>query len=216
MYSKDNAENFNDIVQYVERQLRPHMLKYLGAIKEIEAIMDVLKEDFRMKYSYNPIEHVKSRLKTPASIVKKAMKNNLSLDIETILEEIKDIAGVRIICTFTDDIYRIVEIFKSNPEIKILTIKDYVTNPKPSGYASYHLIIQVPVFLTSGREYVTIELQIRTMAMDFWSCLEHKIKYKFEGDIPEEVKEDLRKSAKAVIDLDQKMLDLHKIVNSDE
>lgn len=209
-------EEFKNLVYLITKDFQPYALKYIAAMKEMETKLEILREDFRVKYSYNPIEHIKTRLKKPDSIIKKAIKNNVELKMNSLLKEINDIAGVRVICTFIEDIYRIVELLKRNPSIKILREKDYVANPKPSGYSGYHLIVEIPVFLTNGEEYVPIEIQIRTMAMDFWACLEHKIKYKFDGDIPENVKDDLRKSAKSVADLDKKMLGLHKIVNQDE
>lgn len=199
----------------LKNEIRLKSTMYNAAMKEMATKIEILREDFKLKNKYNPIEHIKSRLKTPESIIAKANKKGLALNMEDITREIRDIAGVRIVCSFTHDIYTIAEVLRKNIDMEVIEIKDYVQNPKPSGYTSYHMIVQIPVSLTTGKEIVPVEIQIRTIAMDFWASLEHKIKYKYSCDIPESVKEDLRECSEKIKCLDHKMLSLYKVVTED-
>lgn len=199
----------------LKNEIRLKSAMYNAAMKEMATKIEILREDFKLKNKYNPIEHIKSRLKTPESIISKANKKGLALNMEDITREIRDIAGVRIVCSFTHDIYTIAEVLRKNIDMEVIEIKDYVQNPKPSGYTSYHMIVQIPVSLTTGKEIVPVEIQIRTIAMDFWASLEHKIKYKYSCDIPESVKEDLRECSEKIKCLDHKMLSLYKVVTED-
>ena len=194
-------------------QIRHKHALYNAAVKEMTTKIEIFREDFKLKNKYNPIEHIKNRVKTTESIIGKAKKKNIPLTIDAITTEIKDIAGVRIICSFTEDIYKIAEIIKNNIDMEILEIKDYIKNPKPSGYTSYHMIVNLPVHLTTGIETVVVEIQIRTIAMDFWASLEHKIKYKYNGEVPDYVKNDLKECADKIEHLDKKMLSLYKVVS---
>lgn len=199
----------------LKNEIRLKSTMYNAAMKEMATKIEILREDFKLKNKYNPIEHIKSRLKTPESIIAKANKKGLALNMEDITREIRDIAGVRIVCSFTHDIYTIAEVLQKNIDMEVIEIKDYVQNPKPSGYTSYHMIVKIPVSLTTGKEIVSVEIQIRTIAMDFWASLEHKIKYKYSCDIPESVKEDLRECSEKIKCLDHKMLSLYKVVTED-
>ena len=170
-------------------------LIYSSALKEIGTKLEILNDEFQHVHRYNPIEHIKSRLKTSESIVKKLKKNGYESTIANMVEYVNDIAGIRVICSFTSDIYRIAEMISNQSDIKILSVKDYIANPKPSGYKSYHMLITVPIFLSDRIVDAKVEIQIRTVAMDFWASLEHKIHYKFEGNAPEYIKQELdRKS----------------------
>ena len=177
-------------------------------------VLGILNDEFMIIHKHNPVEHIKSRIKTPESIIKKLNNKNCELTIENMMEYIRDIAGIRIVCSFLPDIYEIVEIIKKSNNIKILEEKDYIKNPKTSGYSSYHLIVEVPVSLSNGTEYVKAEIQIRTVAMDFWASLEHKIQYKFSGIIPAEVEEALLKNSKIINNLDIQMSDLNDVVKN--
>ncbi|MCL6459465.1 MAG: GTP pyrophosphokinase family protein, partial [Gorillibacterium sp.] len=163
-------------------------------------------------HNYNPIEHMKSRLKNPESIIAKLKRKNLDITIANARAHIHDIAGVRIICSFTTDIYQIAELLSRQTDVTVLRVKDYIQFPKPNGYRSVHMLIMIPVFLTDRVEQVPVEIQIRTIAMDFWASLEHKIYYKFEKAIPRRITDQLKESATLIDDLDKRMLALNKEV----
>ena len=184
-------------------------LLYNAALHQMETKMEILNEEFQHVHQYNPIEHIKSRIKTPESIVKKLKRNGYDSTIENMVNHVNDIAGIRIICSFTSDIYRIADMIKHQQDIQVLTVKDYITYPKTSGYKSYHMIITIPVYLSDRKVDTKVEIQIRTVAMDFWASLEHKINYKFEGDVPAHISQELVECAKMVSDLDDKMLQLN-------
>ena len=184
-------------------------LVYSAALRQIETKMEILNEEFQHVHQYNPIEHIKARIKTPESIVKKLKRHGLESTIDNMITHINDIAGIRIICSFTSDIYRIADMIRTQRDIKVIAIKGYITFPKQSGYRSYHMIVTVPVYLSDRTVDTKVEIQIRTVAMDFWASLEHKIHYKFEGDAPEHIKSELIECAKMVADLDSRMLSLN-------
>ena len=184
-------------------------LIYSAALRQIETKMEILNNEFQYVHQYNPIEHIKARIKTPESIVKKLKRNGYESTIDNMVKYINDIAGIRIICSFTSDIYRIADMIAEQRDIKVLAVKDYITFPKASGYKSYHMIVTVPVYLSDRTVDTTVEIQIRTIAMDFWASLEHKMHYKFEGDAPEHIKSELVECAKMVSDLDARMLSLN-------
>ena len=184
-------------------------LIYNSALKEIGTKLEILNDEFQHVHRYNPIEHIKSRIKSPESIVKKLKKNGYDSTIENMVKYVNDIAGIRVICSFTSDIYRIAEMLINQSDIKVISVKDYIKKPKPSGYKSYHLIVTVPIFLSDRIVDAKVEIQIRTVAMDFWASLEHKIHYKFEGDAPEHIKAELIECARMVADLDSRMLSLN-------
>ena len=185
-------------------------LIYSAALRQIETKMEILNDEFQHVHQYNPIEHIKARIKTPESIVKKLKRNGYESTIENMVKYINDIAGIRIICSFTSDIYRIADMISEQRDIKVIAVKDYITFPKASGYKSYHMIVTVPVYLSDRTVDTKVEIQIRTVAMDFWASLEHKIHYKFEGDAPEHIKSELVECAKMVSDLDARMLSLNE------
>ena len=185
-------------------------LIYNAALKQMETKMEILNNEFQHVHQYNPIEHVKSRMKTPESIVKKLKRHGYESTIENMVEYINDIAGIRIICSFTSDIYRIVELIREQKDLKIIATKDYITYPKASGYRSFHMIVTVPVYLSDRIVDTKVEIQIRTVAMDFWASLEHKIHYKLEGDAPDHIRNELIECARMVADLDARMLSLNE------
>ncbi len=188
------------------------VLIYNSALKEVGTKLEILNDEFQHMHQYNPIEHIKSRLKTPQSIVKKLKKNNYESTIENMVKYVNDIAGIRVICSFISDIYRIAEMLIKQKDIRVISVKDYIQNPKPSGYKSYHLIVTIPIFLSDRIVDAKVEIQIRTVAMDFWASLEHKIHYKFEGNVPLHIKQELVECANMSSDLDSKMLALNKEV----
>lgn len=190
------------------------ILLYNSALKQIETKLEILNNEFQHVHRYNPIEHIKSRIKTSESIVKKLKRHGYESTIQNMVQYVNDIAGIRVICSFTSDIYRIAEMIRNQSDIRVIAVKDYIINPKPSGYKSYHMLVTVPVYLSDRIVDTKVEIQIRTVAMDFWASLEHKIHYKFEGNAPDYIKSELIECAKMVSDLDARMLYLNEEVIS--
>ena len=188
------------------------MFLYESALKQMTMKAEMLNDEFVCRYRYNPIEHIKSRLKTADSIVRKLKQDGYEVTIDNMNTRLSDIAGVRIICSFTSDIYQIADVLERQEDVTVLYVKDYIKHPKPNGYKSYHMVVSVPVYLTDGRRDVKVEVQIRSVAMDFWASLEHKIAYKFEGDAPEALLRDLKSCADMVDMLDNKMYSLNKAI----
>ena len=186
------------------------LIVYNAALKQIQTKMEILNDEFQHVHQYNPIEHIKARIKTSESIVKKLKRYGYESTIENMVKYVNDIAGIRIICSFTSDIYRIADMIENQRDIKVESVKDYITYPKASGYKSYHMIVTVPVYLSDRIVDTKVEIQIRTGAMDFWASLEHKMHYKFEGDAPEHIKNELIECARMVSDLDARMLSLNE------
>ena len=192
------------------------MLIYNGALRQIQTKLSILNDEFQHVHNYNPIEHIKARLKTPESIVNKLKRHGYPSTLENMVKYCNDIAGVRVICDFTSDIYKIADMISNQSDIRVLAIKDYLANPKPSGYKSYHMIVTVPVYLSDRIVDTKVEIQIRTIAMDFWASLEHKIQYKFTGDVPSGIAEELLECAKMVSNLDEKMLLLNNEIQESQ
>lgn len=186
------------------------ILVYSSALKEIGTKLEILNDEFQHVHQYNPIEHIKSRIKTSESIVKKLKKHGYESTIDNMIRYINDIAGIRIICSFTTDIYRIAEMLERQSDINILSVKDYIKRPKPSGYKSYHMIVSIPIYLSEKRVDAKVEIQIRTVAMDFWASLEHKIYYKYEGNAPGYFARELQECASIISKLDTKMMSLNE------
>ncbi|MBR6003153.1 MAG: GTP pyrophosphokinase family protein [Lachnospiraceae bacterium] len=187
-------------------------LVYSSALKQINTKLEILNDEFQHVHQYNPIEHIKSRLKTPESIVKKLKKYGQESTIENMVAYVNDIAGIRVICSFTSDIYEIANMISSQSDIKVIEVRDYIKNPKPSGYTSYHMLVTIPIYLSDKIVDTKVEIQIRTVAMDFWASLEHKINYKFEGNVPESIQNELVECAQMVSKLDDRMLLLNEEV----
>ncbi len=200
---------YGEIRNTSEEWKRMQMI-YDAALREINTKLETLNNEFKLQHQYNPIEHMTSRLKSPESIAKKLKRGGRELSVENIVRYINDVAGIRIICSYTTDIYRIARLIAAQEDITVLKIKDYIEHPKPNGYKSYHMIISVPVFLTENVINAKVEIQIRTIAMDFWASLEHKMYYKFEGNAPEHIQRELKECADLVAFLDQKMLTINE------
>jgi putative GTP pyrophosphokinase len=187
---------------------------YNSALKEVRTKVEILNDEFQQVHQYNPIEYIKSRIKTPESIVKKLKRYGYESSIDNMVNYVNDIAGIRIVCSFTSDIYKLAEMIGKQNDLTVISIKDYIKNPKESGYKSYHMLVTVPIFLSDRVIDTKVEIQIRTMAMDFWASLEHKIHYKFEGNVPEHIQSELIECADMVAALDDKMLSLNEEVLS--
>lgn len=188
------------------------MSYYRCAIMEVETKFKVLNEQFSLRYDENPIETIKSRLKSPESIIKKMKKKDLPLTTDAIEEYITDIAGIRIICSFEEDIYKMAKLLLQQDDVVLVEKKDYIEKPKESGYRSLHLIVEIPIFLEDEKRPMKVEVQLRTIAMDFWASLEHKIRYKkdIEPDLLNELSKDLTECALKCADLDRRMADIRK------
>ena len=196
-----------------EREISELMLKYNFALQLLETQFNILIKEFEFKNKYNPVEHVKSRIKSEKSIIDKLNKKGYKVTAKNMIQHVHDIIGIRIVCSFLSDVYDIVDIIKSSKQFKIKEEKDYIKNPKSTGYMSYHLIVLVPIYLNETVEYIEAEVQIRTSAMDFWASIDHKIQYKFPSEIPEEVKNEMFNCAVDIRKLDEKMYQLNEIVN---
>lgn len=188
------------------------MMMYQFALSELETKIEILKEEFHLLHDYNPIEHTKTRLKSPESIMNKLLRKGGGSSFDNIRDKVKDIAGMRITCSFISDIYWIRDMLSSQSDLNIVEVKDYIRDPKPNGYQSLHLLIDVPVYTSDRREMVCVEVQIRTIAMDFWASLEHKIFYKYNGSVPDRLLADLKGAADVANALDIKMESLHREV----
>ncbi len=204
---EENIRTYEDVNEWQNL-----MFLYRSAIREVRARLDTMNDEFQFIYQYNPIEYIKSRIKTPESIVAKLKRDGYESTIQNMVEYVNDIAGVRVVCSFTSDIYRLADMIGRQQGFSIIYIKDFIKHPKESGYRSYHMHILVPVQTSKGVVPTKVELQIRTIAMDFWASLEHKIYYKFEGDAPDYISQDLRACAKIVSNLDEKMLSLNEAI----
>lgn len=207
MIMENAIRNYEDVDSW-----KTIMFLYNSAIKEVGTKLEILNDEFQHVHKYNPIEHIKTRVKTPESIVKKLKRNGYEISIENMVKYVNDIAGVRLICSFSSDIYRLAEMIGNQSDLKVLSIKDYIRSPKESGYKSYHMLVSVPIFLSDSVVDTKVEIQIRTIAMDFWASLEHKIYYKFEGNAPDYISRDLRECADMVSKLDEKMLSLNEAI----
>ncbi len=208
VYHMDNLP----LYVYEQEEWSNMMLLYDSAIKEICTKLEILNNEFKLSQRDNPIEHISSRLKSLDSIARKLRRKERELTVTNVMKYVNDVAGIRVICSFTSDIYRIADAIARQNDIKIITIKDYIKSPKENGYMSYHMIVTVPIFLSDRVEDIKVEIQIRTIAMDFWASLEHKIYYKFKENAPQSVRAELKECADIVAFLDEKMLSINDFV----
>lgn len=184
------------------------MALYESGIQEIRTKLEILQRDARYNQSHNPIESIKSRIKRPMSIIEKMYRKGFPLSLQSMRENLNDIAGIRVICPFIEDIYTVAEMLIRQDDLTVITQKDYIKNPKPNGYRSYHLVLEVPVFLSDRKEPVRVEVQLRTIAMDFWASLEHQIHYKTQCEVPDSVVMELKKCADIIAHTDERMQSL--------
>ena len=195
---------------------RVMMMKYDCALSEIRTKLDVLNKELSLRTQRNPFEAIKMRIKTPLSIYNKLASKGVDFTLENIEKELSDIAGIRVICSFVDDIYMLADCLAKQDDIRVIQKKDYIKKPKKSGYRSLHLIIEIPVFLTQDKEYVKVEVQFRTIAMDFWASLEHKMKYKKDIENAEVITEDLKFSADLINQIDMRMQQIREKIDATE
>lgn len=208
-----NTHPIEQIKQF-KNDITRFMMMYKFALDQLETKIEILKEEFQYLHDYNPIEHTKSRLKSPESIMNKIGRKGCDFTFPSIKAHIKDIAGLRITCSFISDIYRIFDMLRNQRDLTIVEVKDYIENPKPNGYQSFHMIVEVPVYMSDRQEAVCVEIQIRTIAMDFWASLEHKIFYKYNEAVPARLLRELKEAADSATALDRKMERLHKEIET--
>ncbi len=216
--NKQNPYNI-DIEKFIEQFYGFIQINHLydSAIHMIETKLEIIDSEFQSNFSRNPIHNISSRLKSPESIANKLIKKGIPITAESILSNLHDIAGVRVICHYIEDIYQIAHYLSMHDDIRIIKQKDYIQNPKPSGYRSLHLIVTVPVYLSTGKKVVPVEIQIRTIAMDFWASLEHQLKYKTKNNVPADLSEELKALADTINSTDMRMEDIyHKINDLDD
>ena len=188
---------------------------YNSALKEVRTKVEILNDEFQQVHQYNPIEYIKSRIKTPESIVKKLKRYGYESSIDNMVSYVNDIAGIRIVCSFTSDIYKLAEMIGKQNDLTVISIKDYIKNPKPNGYRSYHMIIEIPVFFSDSKKPIRVEVQIRTIAMDFWASLDHQLKYKKSFvDLNGEISSELKQCADVIAQTDNKMLEIRKRIEA--
>lgn len=207
---KDEA-NLEDFLRKLE-PFRNLMMYYRCAIMEVETKFKVLNEQFSTQYNRNLIETIKTRLKKPRSILEKLRRKNLEYSIQSIEENMFDIAGVRVICSFQEDIYTMAALLLQQDDIQLVERKDYIANPKENGYRSLHLIVDVPIFLSDEKRHVKVEVQLRTIAMDFWASLEHKLRYKKHITNSEEIAQRLKAVADVITDMDSEMQNIQHMI----
>ncbi len=208
-----NSENPEQVLQDMQ-PFMDLMMYYECALMEIETKLKVLNNEFAMQHNRNPFESIKCRLKKPMSIVGKMRKKGLDITIDNITENLTDIAGVRVICSFPEDIYAVSELLTKQDDIKVVQVKDYIRNPKSNGYRSLHLIVEVPIFLSKQKKYMKVEVQFRTIAMDFWASLDHKLKYKKDNlKHPEIIAQELKKCADTITAMDYKMQEIRNMLD---
>ena len=207
---EDAIKNYEDVDSW-----KTVIFLYNAALKEVGTKLEILNDEFQHVHKYNPIEHIKTRIKTPESIVKKLKRYGYETSIENMLRYVNDIAGVRLICSFTSDIYRLAEMIGNQTDLKVLSIKDYIKKPKESGYKSYHMLVSVPIFLSDSVVDTKVEIQIRTIAMDFWASLEHQLRYKKDLGNNEQyalITQKLTECAHTITATDNQMQDIKNLI----
>jgi putative GTP pyrophosphokinase len=212
--SAQDLERDRAAARELRRDFSRFMLNYQFAIDEIMTKITILKREFQHLQDYSPIEHVNARLKSSDSIFDKARRQNNALTLESLRENVLDIAGIRVVCSFIADAYWVADMLSTQTDITVVKVKDYIQEPKANGYKSLHVIVKVPIFLSGSVEHVPVELQIRTVAMDFWASLEHKIYYKFGQEIPPRMLAELTEAADVANELDLKMERIHNEVRA--
>lgn len=198
--------------QIMEQMFRFIELEHLyeSAIREVKTKLEILDSEFRTKFSYNPIHHIEDRLKSPQSIFEKLRRKGVPFNVDAARANLNDIAGVRVICNYIEDIYTVADLLTAQDDVTLVSRKDYIKEPKPNGYRSLHLVIETPVYLSDKKELVHVEVQIRTIAMDFWASLEHELKYKTDTEVSADLAEQLKECAETIAATDVKMQQIYK------
>lgn len=200
-----------------QRQIMEQMFRFIelehlyeSAIREVKTKLEILDSEFRTKFSYNPIHHIEDRLKSPQSIMEKLRRKGVPFNVDAARSNLNDIAGVRVICNYIEDIYTVADLLTAQDDVTLVSRKDYIKEPKPNGYRSLHLVIETPVYLSDKKEQVHVEVQIRTIAMDFWASLEHELKYKTDTEVSADLAEQLKECAETIAATDVKMQQIYR------
>lgn len=195
----------DQLYQFVELE---HL--YESAIREVKTKLEILDSEFKTKYDYNPIHHIEDRLKSPQSMLEKLQRKGLPFNCDAARSTLNDIAGVRVICNYIEDIYTVADLLTMQDDVRLIKKKDYIETPKPNGYRSLHLVIETPVYLSDRKELVNVEVQIRTIAMDFWASLEHELKYKTDTEVSADLAQQLKTCAETIAATDKQMQDIYR------
>ena len=209
-FFSNDAENIFEKIEKFSRL----MIQYSCAVREIRTKFEVLNEELSFRAGRNPIESISSRIKKPVSIAEKLKRRGIEPTLEAISSSLNDVAGIRVVCSFIDDIYRVADMLAKQDDIKVATVKDYIKKPKPNGYRSYHMIVEIPVFFSDSKQIMRVEIQIRTVAMDFWASLEHQMKYKKESADRPEIAAELKSCAEVIAATDARMQGIRKRIES--
>lgn len=188
--------------------------RYSAAMKEVQTKLEILDDEFQMKHRRNPIHHIESRLKSIRSMMEKLSRKNQPVSMQSAVENLTDIAGIRVICSYVQDVYTVARLLTTQDDIRLIRTRDYIKTPKANGYRSLHLLVEVPVFLQEGRMMIPVEVQIRTIAMDFWASLEHSLRYKAAGHVPDDICEELHGVGEDIASLDEKMQSIHDRIDA--
>ena len=200
---------FSEEFQYMLDEYLNLQCRYQAAIRQVQTKLEILNHEFETKHRRNPIHHMENRMKTLQSITEKLQRKNMEVSINSAVENLYDIAGVRVVCSYIQDVFQIADLLSSQDDISVKRVNDYIHHPKPNGYRSLHLVIEVPVFLAEGRMMVPVEVQIRTIAMDFWASLEHNLRYKADGIVPQDIADELLRTAQDIAAIDERMQTIH-------
>lgn len=188
--------------------------RYSAALREVQTKLEILDDEFHARHLRNPIHHIESRIKSIPSMMEKLQRKQFPVSLPSALENLRDIAGIRVICSYVEDVYAVARLLTSQDDVKVLAERDYIKAPKENGYRSLHLILEIPVFLAEGRVGIPVEVQLRTIAMDFWASLEHSMRYKGNGEVPEDVSRELLETSRDVAALDARMQALHRRIDA--
>lgn len=213
MSEKDSL--MEDLLNLSSGEFERYILYYKSAMMEIETKLNIMRNEFMLKNDRNPISTIQSRLKKPTSIIEKLRRLNADISLESMDENLNDVAGIRVICSFLDDVYMMSEALLSQDDVKLIRVKDYIKNPKPNGYRSLHLIIEIPIFLTNTKKNIKVEVQFRTIAMDSWASLEHQLKYKKDFETSSEIENELKECAALCSEVDLRMNEMRKNIIDD-
>ena len=209
MADENRMQEMGEAFQRMMDEFLAIQCRYSAAMKEVQTKLEILDDEFQMKHRRNPIHHIESRLKSIQSIMGKLKRKQFSISMHSAVENLKDIAGIRVICSYVEDVYAVARLLTTQDDVKLVEMRDYIQNPKPNGYRSLHLIVEIPVFLQDGRIMVPVEVQLRTIAMDFWASLEHNLRYKAAGHVPEDICQELHEVGQDIAKLDVKMQSIH-------
>ena len=209
---KDKYSEVSPAIQVMVDEFFELQYRYQAALREVQTKLEILDSEFQSKHKHNPIHHMQSRLKSIPSIIEKLQRKGLPVTMESAAKHLTDLAGVRVICSYIDDIYLISNLLLQQDDVRVVKERDYIQYPKKNGYRSLHLVIEIPVFLQEGKEFIPVEVQIRTIAMDFWASLEHSLRYKGIPNIPEDISKELHLAAMEIQSLDERMQSIHNRV----